>query len=181
MPAWTVVVVNRGADKAEISYKKQDAADIAKRIGGSLITAVKGVKNSSRTILAEIASPTGAPLHKNGKCWAPIVSIATAEQIAAVSGSIPKAAGSILMPLQAGGCFYYQPDLRYAEGDIVKTRKEYVAICENMLKTGMLFPRPSALIAKQVAKQYPDNFNVLKDIKKAVDPKNIMNPGKLGL
>ncbi len=181
MPAWTVVVVNRGADKAEINYKKQDAADIAKRLGGSLITAVKGVKNSSKTILAEIASPTGASLHKNGKCWAPIVSIATAEQIAAVSGAIPKAAGSILMPLQAGGCFYYQPDLRYSEGDIVKTRKEYVAICENMLKTGVLFPRPSALIAKQVAKQYPDSFNVLKGIKKAIDPKNIMNPGKLGL
>ena len=50
-----------------------------------------------------------------------------------------------------------------------------------MLKAGVLFPRPSALIAKQVAKQYPDNFNVLKSIKKAVDPKNIMNPGKLGL
>ncbi len=30
------------------------------------------------------------------------------------------------MPLQAGGCFYYQPDLRYTEGDLVSTRKEYV-------------------------------------------------------
>ena len=181
MPAWTVVIINRGADKAEISYKRQDAAEIAKRLGGSLMTGIKGVKNVSKTILSEIAAPTGAALHRSTKSWAPIVSIATAEQIAAISGSIPKASGSILMPLQAGGCFYYQPDLRYAEGDLVKTRKEYVAICEKMLKSGVLFPRPSALIAKQVAKQYPDNFNVLKSIKKAVDPKNIMNPGKLGL
>jgi len=181
MPAWTVVIINRGADKAEIAYKKQDAAEIAKRLGGSLMTGIKGAKNASKTILSEIASPTGAALHKSSKSWAPIVSIATAEQIAELSGAVPKASGSILMPLQAGGCFYYQPDFRYAEGDLVKTRKEYVAISEKMLKAGVLFPRPSALIAKQVAKQYPDNFNVLKSIKKAVDPKNIMNPGKLGL
>jgi FAD/FMN-containing dehydrogenase len=181
MPAWTVIIVNRGADKAEIAYKKQDTAGIAKRLGGSLMTGIKGAKSASKTILSEIACPTGSSLHKNGACWAPIVSIATAEQIAAVSGSIPKAAGSIMMPLQAGGCFYYQPDVRYTEGDLIKTRKEYVAICEKMLKAGVLFPRPSALIAKQVAKQYPDSFNVLKAIKKAVDPKNIMNPGKLGL
>jgi FAD/FMN-containing dehydrogenase len=181
MPAWTVVIVNRGADKAEIAYKKQDAAEIAKRLGGTLMTGIKGAKNATKSILSEIAGPTGSALHKGAKSWAPIVSIATAEQIAAISGSIPKASGSILMPLQAGGCFYYQPDFRYAEGDLAKTRKEYVATCEKMLKAGVLFPRPSALIAKQVAKQYPDSFNVLKAIKKAVDPKNIMNPGKLGL
>jgi len=36
-------------------------------------------------------------------------------------------------------------------------------------------------IAKEVAKQNPTNFKLLRSIKKAVDPKNIMNPGKLGL
>ena len=168
-------------NKAEITYKKQDAAEIAKQLGGSLMSGLRGFKNASKTILAEIASPTGAALHTARKSWAPIVCIATAEQIASLSGAIPKASGSILMPLQAGGCFYYQPDLRFAEGDFMKTRKEYVAICEKMLKAGVLFPRPSALIAKQVSKQYPDSFNVLKSIKRAVDPKNIMNPGKLGL
>ena len=44
MPAWTVVIVNRGADKAEIAYKKQDTADIAKRLGGKLMTGIKGRK-----------------------------------------------------------------------------------------------------------------------------------------
>lgn len=181
MPAWTVVIVNRGADKAEIAYKRQDAGEIARQLGGSLKTGIKGAKNASKTILAEIASPTGYALHTGAKQWAPVCSIATADQISALSGAMPRNSGAILMPLQAGGCFYYQPDFRYAEGDLVKTRKEYVAACENMLKAGVLFPRPSALIAKQVARQYPDSFNVLKSIKKAVDPKNIMNPGKLGL
>ena len=181
MPAWTVVVVNRGADKAEIAYKKQDAAVIAKGLGGSLKTSINGSKKSSAAILSEIAAPTGAAVHRGAKSWAPIVSIATAAQISGLSGLMPKASGAILMPLQAGGCFYYQPDLRYAEGDIAATRKQYTAICEKMLKAGVMFPRPSALVAGQVAKQYPDSFNVLKSIKKAVDPKNIMNPGKLGI
>jgi FAD/FMN-containing dehydrogenase len=50
-----------------------------------------------------------------------------------------------------------------------------------MIKGGILFPRPSALIADKVAKQFASNFKVLRSIKQAVDPKNIMNPGKLGL
>ena len=65
-----------------------------------------------------------------------------------------------MMPLQAGGCFYWQPDMRYRESAIADTRKSYVDICAKMLKPGVLFPRPSALIADAVAKQYADSFNV---------------------
>jgi FAD/FMN-containing dehydrogenase len=85
------------------------------------------------------------------------------------------------MPLQAGGCFYYQPDLRYHNGEDKEVRKTYLSICTKLLKAGITFPRPSALIAEQVATRYPANFKLLKGLKKAVDPHNIMNPKKLGL
>lgn len=85
------------------------------------------------------------------------------------------------MPLQAGGCFYYQPDLRYPKGEEKDARKTYLAISEKLLKADITFPRPSALIAKQVATRYPANFKLLKSIKQVVDPHNIMNPNKLGL
>ena len=85
------------------------------------------------------------------------------------------------MPLQAGGCFYYQPDLRYSLGEEKKVRKTYLTICEKLLKAGVTFPRPSALNAKQVVAHNPSYFKLLRSIKKGVDPNNIMNPKKLGL
>ena len=182
MAPWTVIVVNRGADQAEIAYKRKDMQAIAKQLGGKIETSIKGAPKAADAILAEIKMPTGADLHKkSGMGWAPIVTISTAAQIESCSKLIPKSSGAIIMPLQAGGCFYYQPDLRYRESEIEKVRKTYVGICTKMIKAGVTFPRPSALIADAVAKSNPANFKLLRSIKKAVDPKNIMNPGKLGL
>jgi len=181
LPAWTVIIVVRGADAEEIAYKQKDMAAIAKTLGGGLINGIQGMKHASTTVLSEIKTPTGSSLHGDGAHWAPVVTIATAAQIQAAAGLFGKNSGAVLMPLQSGGCFYYQPDLRFEPDAIPKTRKQYITICSKMLKAGILFPRPSALIARQVAAQYADNFKLLRAIKKAVDPRMIMNPGKLGL
>jgi hypothetical protein len=181
LAAWTVVIVNRGIQDAEVTYKKKDMTVIAKQLGGKLMTGLKGVKGAPEKILSLISCPTGPALHTDKKEWVPIVSIATAKQIHDHTGLMPKGSGSIIMPLQAGGCFYYQPDLRFREADIEAQRTLYIKICEKLLKAGVVFPRPSNLIAKQVAKSNPANTKLLKSIKQAVDPKNIMNPGKLGL
>jgi FAD/FMN-containing dehydrogenase len=182
LPPWTIVIVTRGFEKAEIAYKKKDLSALARQLKGELTTRLKGVKNAGEKILAEIKNPTGPAAHEgNDIGWTPVVTIATAEQIKKCSGLFPKNSGALLMPLQAGGCFYYQPDLRYPKGEEKAARKTYQTICGKMLKANVTFPRPSALIAKQVAAHNPSNFKLLKSIKKAVDPHNIMNPKKLGL
>ena len=155
---------------------------LAKQLKGELTPRLKASKDAGKIILAEIKNPTGYSLHQDESMgWVPVVTIATASQIKKCSGLFPKNSGALLMPLQAGGCFYYQPDLRYPKGDKKEARKTYVTICGKLLKAGVTFPRPSALIAKQVAAHHPSNFKLLKSIKKAVDPNNIMNPRKLGL
>lgn len=182
LPPWTIVMVTRGFEKAEISYKKKDLTALAKQLKGQLTSGLKGVKNAGEKILAEIKSPTGPSLHGGEDTgWAPVVTVATASQIQKCSGLFPKNSGALLMPLQAGGCFYYQPDLRYPRGEEKDARKTYLAICGKLLKADITFPRPSAPIAKQVAASNPANFKLLKSIKQVVDPHNIMNPNKLGL
>lgn len=181
MPTWTVVIVNRGADAAEIGYKSKDMTAIAKQLNGKFLSGIKGVKDAAARVISEIKSPAGASIHNGGKEWAPFVTVATAQQIKDTAKLFPRNSGAILLPLQAGGCFYYQPDLRFKENDIPETRKKYIAACSELLKAGVIFPRPSALIAPMVAKKYPDNFKLVRALKKAIDPKNIMNPGKLGL
>lgn len=182
LPPWTVVIVTRGFEKEEISYKKKDLTAIAKQLKIELTSGLKAVKNGGEKILTELKHPTGPPLHnEESRGWVPVVTIATASQIKECSRLFPKDSGALLMPLQAGGCFYYQPDLRYQQGEEKEARKTYLSICNKFLKAGVTFPRPSALIAGQVATRYPANFKLLKALKKAVDPNNIMNPKKLGL
>jgi FAD/FMN-containing dehydrogenase len=182
LPPWTVMLGLRGFEKAEIAYKKNDLSAIAKKMKDELLPSLKGVKNAGDVVLDEINMPGGPSIHQQeGRGWVPVVTVATAAQIQKCSALFPKNSGALLMPLQAGGCFYYQPDLRYPMGDVKETRKKYAAICATLLKAGVIFPRPSTLIAKQVAAAYPDYFKLLRSIKKAVDPNNIMNPGKLGL
>lgn len=182
LPAWTVVIVIRGFEKAELSYKRKDLTTLATQLGGKLTPRLKAAKSAGEKILAEIKYPTGHSLHKEDSMdWIPVVTIATASQIKECSRLFSKNSGALLLPLQAGGCFYYQPDLRYQKGKEKEARKTYITICSKFIKAGVTFPRPSALIAEQVAKRNPTNFTLLKSIKKAVDPHNIMNPRKLGL
>lgn len=182
LPPWTVVIALRGFEKAELSYKKNDLSAIAREMKGQLTPALKSAKHAGEKILAEINRPSGFALHQEeGRSWVPFVTVATARQIQTCSGLFPKPSGALLMPLQAGGCFYYQPDLRYPRGAEKEGRKTYAAICSKLLKEGVTFPRPSALIAKQVAAAYPRYFTLLRSLKKAVDPFHIMNPGKLAL
>ncbi len=182
LPAWTVVVGLRGFEKAEIAYKKNDLSAITRNLKGEFSPGLKGIKNAGDTILSEIDHPTGPSLHEEaGREWVPVVTVATAAQVQKCSSLFPKNSGALLMPLQSGGCFYYQPDLRYPKGTERESRKKYSTICGKLLKEGVTFPRPSALIARQVAAAYPLSFKLLRCIKKAVDPNNIMNPGKLGL
>ena len=182
LPPWTVVIGLRGFERAEISYKKSDLSAIARRLKGELAPGLKAVKNAGDTILGEINLPGGPPLHQEEeRDWVPFVTVATAEQIQKCSPLFSKNSGALIMPLQAGGCFYYQPDLRYPKGKVKEARKNYSTICGRLLKAGVALPRPSALIARQVAAAYPRYFKLLRSIKKAVDPNNIMNPGKLGL
>jgi hypothetical protein len=99
-------------------------------------------------------------------------------------GSVGPEVGFMIMPLNFGGSYYFEPNLYHNPDnreEHEKTREVFLEISRALIHSGGYFPRPYPLWAEEVYFRMGTYHRKVKMVKEMLDPKNIMNPGKLAL
>jgi len=87
--------------------------------------------------------------------------------------------GQAIIPMYYGAAFYCETDL-YHEEDDQKVQKDWVDIYRMLLDKGAHLNRPRGEVAEIVYERMNDeNIRMIKNLKKVLDPKGLLNPGQL--
>jgi len=104
------------------------------------------------------------------------------EAVAAKHGYTTRDIGCYLQPIEYGRAVYCEYSFHYNPNDaeeVTRVRQLYLEASELAIKMGALFVNPYGPWADMVYRQTPVYSEVMKVVKNAFDPNNIMNPGKL--
>ena len=89
-----------------------------------------------------------------------------------------------MLPLSHGATFYFEPSF-YRDPqdnrDSQRVEELFLEASRELIHQGAFFDRPYPLWAEEVYARASLYHRKIKEIKKVVDPNNIMNPGKLAL
>jgi hypothetical protein len=191
---WTLIMVVRGYQE-EVELKTQDLKDVATSLRLPLRDDLPELPDAGERILEEIAYPKGF-LSQNRYlgAWNLISCYTTRRQLSILYGLLSALArrhaynqediGFFLLPLHHGATFYFEPSFYQDPCDPEKresVERLFKEASSQLIQQGTFFDRPYPLWAKEVYAHAPEYHKTLGEIKRMVDPKNIMNPGKLAL
>jgi hypothetical protein len=192
--SWTLVMVVRG-ESEEVELKALDIKDVASSLKLKLETDLPGVTNAGERVLNEIAYPSGYLNQNRYKgafnpifCYATKGDLTTFHNlittIASTHGYPSEDMGFLILPLNHGATFYFEPGFYrdpQDEKDSQSVRELFLEASTRLIHQGAFFDRPYPLWAKEVYARASHYHSKIKEIKKMIDPNNIMNPGKLAL
>ncbi|MBP7735350.1 MAG: FAD-binding oxidoreductase [Spirochaetes bacterium] len=195
MPAWVLFYTISGYERFpedRVRYLEKDIDDIAAKLKVRPSQEVGSLKADA--LLKLMGKPSDDPYWKMKKShgFQDIMFLNTLDhssnfineiqQLSKSFGIAGDAIGIYLQPLQQGRICHNEYTVMYDPGNPEEAKKTQ-AFCESatrkILDMGGFFSRPYAESAQAVYEKCPDAVAALHKVKKILDPRGVMNPGRL--
>lgn len=198
LPAYTTIIVLSGQKRMpekRIAYEEEAMMGVAKELGFKPTQSVAGVKDSDRGILKLLRKPWQgetywkffpkpgfseiffhAPLNRAPDFVRAMV------QTAVKNGYPAEEIGIYLQPIERARIAYQCFAFHYDPASIIekeRVRHLFLEASRMVVDMGGLFTNPYGPWAEMVFSRAAGYVRVLRSVKRAFDPNNILNPGKL--
>jgi FAD/FMN-containing dehydrogenase len=196
LPPWTGVICLSAVGpipEEKIAYQTRDLTEIAGQIGAEPKTTLDGADSLDRLILGELLFSRRMQIRfgYRGGCRQ-LMFYCVAGRVDEFNASVLEVCekllypiedvGFYLLPIERARAFYCCVDLHFNPGDpdeSARIESLFDQLSENLVEMGAVFDRPYGKLAKLVYSRSGTYAAYLKQIKRSIDPNNIMNPGKL--
>ncbi len=196
LPPWIMVICLQGGPikpEKKIAYEAEALKEICGQLNCVLMDSLPSGNAVTPMLQDELLRPfrilkkfnyRGAAHDLNFK--SPIRQIAKMESIikkTCDSGEYDAASiGGYLLPLERGRAIHCEFDLHADPADSIElqnVRQVWLQASEALMRAGAFFDRPYGTWAQMMYNRTGMYTEKLKEIKKELDPNNILNPGKL--
>jgi len=175
-----------------VAYLEADIRDIAQAAGLQSSGALNGV--TAQRFLSLASAPSGEPYWKDRVSggFQDIFFLTTLdrapgfveamEAVAGRHGFPPESLGVYIQPVHQGRACHVEFTLLYnpeAPGETRKVRELFLDASQLMMDRGGFFSRPYGPWAELAYRRCLDSAAALRKVKAIVDPRGVMNPGKL--
>ncbi len=198
LPQFTLILCLSGLHRRpseRIAYEKEALMDIASQLHFEVLTSIGGKAGIATIMLNKLRKPWDKEDYWKSRYKGSNLDIffhttldrvpefrRAMTEVAAIYEYPTQDIGFYLQPLEYGRACYCQYNINYNSGnagDMERAKSFYLKASEEILSMGGFFSTPYGPWADMVYRRTGAYSSVAKIFKDAVDPNNIMNPGKL--
>lgn len=195
LPPWVIIIGVAGRDKLpeeRVEAQEKDIRDICEQSKLQLVPSIPGA--NSEQIMNTLLKPSPEPYWKLGYKGESqdIFFLTTLDKTPefvktmyglAESLNYPFSdIGTYIQPQHQGVAYHCEFNLPFDPGDkaeVAKVKELFTKASEDLIKQGAYFSRPYGMWANMVYDRDVQSKTLLKEIKDILDPKHVLNPGKL--
>jgi FAD/FMN-containing dehydrogenase len=188
---WNLVVLIRGFEE-EVKFQEEDLKDIAAKYKIEFKEEVGDIGKSGEVLLKEIEDPSGwekTSQFKGARNTIPFITKIEKVpefnkltwEIAENYGYPPDDIGCLMVPVEVGRVHYQYSFARKPNDDEESERLKqlFFELSDLLIRRGAFFSRPYGEWAQMMYLRTPSYYTMLKEFKKLLDPRNIMNPDRI--
>jgi FAD/FMN-containing dehydrogenase len=195
LPPWVAIINLAGSalyPEERVEVQEKELKSLAQGLGREVLSGIPGVTNAEvRTLFEKCSAEPYWKLHHKGGCQE-IFFLTTLDKAPGYIETVNSVAGKCKYPFAEIG-IYVQPQhhgvsqhvefnfpFDPADGkEVTRIKDLYERASEALISEGAYFSRPYGLWADLVYSRDATATRVLKTVKDIVDPKKVLNPGKL--